>query len=315
MGDECRICRNRDGNTQHIAREMMFGTKEEFAYFQCAECECLQIAEIPADMSSHYPDNYYSMTAPLPGPTGDVRDAVRRTTAQIRLRGVNPGGTKRGEIFTWLRGAGVGMESAILDVGCGRGRLLHNLRLDGFRRLTGVGPFVAEDLAYDNGIRIHKRELADLPGEFDLVMMHHSFEHMPDQHGALRAASERLRAGGCLLIRIPLVSSYVWRHYGVDWFQLDAPRHFYLHSAKSLERVANDVGLRIADVVYDSKASQFWGSEQYRAGVAHRAPESHGENPDRSMFSPTQILKWRVHSRWLNRKHDGDAACFFLRQR
>ena len=39
---------------------MMFGYRDEFAYFACGQCGCLQIADIPPDMSRYYPANYYS---------------------------------------------------------------------------------------------------------------------------------------------------------------------------------------------------------------------------------------------------------------
>ena len=38
----------------------MFGTREEFRYFQCSACSCLQIADIPGDLRAFYPSNYYS---------------------------------------------------------------------------------------------------------------------------------------------------------------------------------------------------------------------------------------------------------------
>src|SRR5687768_11904787 len=57
---ECRICGNAAGNRDFRVREMMFSTREEFGYFQCASCGCLQIASIPSDMSPHYPAGYYS---------------------------------------------------------------------------------------------------------------------------------------------------------------------------------------------------------------------------------------------------------------
>jgi len=33
-------------------REMMYGFRDEFIYIECSECGCLQIAEIPEDISN-----------------------------------------------------------------------------------------------------------------------------------------------------------------------------------------------------------------------------------------------------------------------
>ena len=56
----CRICGNAEDNRTFEVREMMFGTRETFTYFQCAKCGCLQMVEIPSDMSRYYPPEYYS---------------------------------------------------------------------------------------------------------------------------------------------------------------------------------------------------------------------------------------------------------------
>ncbi len=310
--DSCRICGNSEGNREFRPREMMFGLRDEFAYFQCAACGCLQIRDFPPDMARFYPANYYSMEAKLPFPKGFPLDSLRRWESLFRLRVHNFGNTKRRQIFDWLRGAGVDFDSNILDVGCGRGKLLHQLRLDGFRRLTGLDPFVAGELRYANGITVHKHTLAEHQGAYDLIMMHHSFEHMPGQLGMLRDAARLLAPGGTLLLRIPVVS-VTWREYGIDWLQLDAPRHFFLHSPKSLSLLAAQAGLAVDRTVYDSKGSQFWGSEQYRRGIPHRDPRSYGENPKASVFSPREIRAFERRARELNARGEGDTACFYLR--
>ena len=55
---KCRICGNKEGNAPFEAREMMFGTRERFTYFECNSCGCLQIAEIPDDLARFYAADY-----------------------------------------------------------------------------------------------------------------------------------------------------------------------------------------------------------------------------------------------------------------
>ncbi len=55
---ECRICSNKDEKQIFVAKEKHFGLNDEFIYFECPNCETLQIEEIPADMSKYYPDGY-----------------------------------------------------------------------------------------------------------------------------------------------------------------------------------------------------------------------------------------------------------------
>ena len=51
-------------NTTVTLSEVMFRTWEKFEYIQCARCGCLQITEIPSDLSRHYPASYYSLVPP-----------------------------------------------------------------------------------------------------------------------------------------------------------------------------------------------------------------------------------------------------------
>ena len=62
----CRICTNSDSNKTYLVKEMMFGLGDEFTYFECPACGCLQIAEMPQDMTRYYPDGYYSFHGALP---------------------------------------------------------------------------------------------------------------------------------------------------------------------------------------------------------------------------------------------------------
>jgi hypothetical protein len=60
MPTKCRVCDNESGNKVYIVPEMMYGTGETFIYFQCSQCMCLQIADIPSDMTAYYPRDYYT---------------------------------------------------------------------------------------------------------------------------------------------------------------------------------------------------------------------------------------------------------------
>lgn len=57
-------------------------------------------------------------------------------------------------------------------------------------------------------------------------MFHHSFEHIADPFETLCSVRRLLSSGTCL-IRIPIVDSWAWENYGVNWIQIDAPRHFF----------------------------------------------------------------------------------------
>ena len=60
---------------------MMFGYRETFTYFQCNLCRCLQIAEMPQDMSRYYPQDYYSFSS---RPLGSLKNPLEKAMRKLR---------------------------------------------------------------------------------------------------------------------------------------------------------------------------------------------------------------------------------------
>lgn len=315
---ECRICGNSQGNKVFTAHETMFGTPEQFDYFDCAVCGCVQIADIPTDMSKYYPDGYYSQV--IIKHDNKLISYLKRKRLQQWLGHANIVGrflAKKGtppSFVDWMKEMNLRFEDAILDVGSGSGGLLLRMQVAGFVNLTGVDPYAEKDILYENGVRIFKRLLSEIEDSFDLIMMHHSFEHMPNAIKTLNEARNILRDGGYVLIRVPLAQTYAWKTYGVNWVQLDAPRHLYLHSEKSIEMLAEKTGFLVEKVVYDSTAFQFWGSVQCQQGIWLMDQNSYAVNPKKSIFSKNEIQLFEEKAIKLNRERSGDQACFFLRK-
>ena len=291
---------------------MMFGRREKFRYGECGCCGCLQLLDVPADMSVYYPPEYYSFNQEEASEkfTG-FRKLLRRQKHEYALYGRNPIGrilTARAGMepqFAWMRGAKIGFDSAILDVGSGGGSFLKILRRDGFTNLTGIDPFLDGDSAED-GVRLYKQDIADADGQYDLIVMNHAFEHMPDPAGVLRHVHRLLKPGRSSLIRIPLADSYAWRTYGVDWVQLDAPRHLFLHTVKSMRLLAKNAHLTMGEIVYDSFSLQFTGSERYRRDIP--LFDKAGD----SLFTDEDMSRFKAQADDLNARREGDQAGFYL---
>lgn len=314
----CRICGNAQGNTAYTAREMMYGLRDEFAYFQCAECECLQIAEFPADMSRYYPSNYYSFNAydgkKFRGFKGQLKRMQYRA-AVYRKGLIQKLWTAFFDVHDYriFKGLGVNAQTRILDVGCGNGRsFLYPLAEIGFQNLLGCDPYLDADINYANGLKIRKASVFEVEGQWDIITYHHSFEHVPDPLENLLQVAKLLRPGGVCIIRIPTCSSYAWEHYRTNWAQLDAPRHFFLHSRKDMDMLANMAGLELYKIVDDSRHFQFSGSEKYVVDTALTAPREKGI----LRFLSRKFRKWSYtrRAKQLNKQGRGDQAGFFMRK-
>jgi len=320
----CEVCGLGEPVASHVATEMMFGMGGSFEYRECGNCGSLALADVPSGLGDYYPQEYYSFMAgggPSPrAPVEGVRRAAMRvvasgeTAARLVVRGARAVGVQVEPWVQVLGGSGIGPQAAVLDIGCGAGRRLRRLRRYGFRNLTGIDAHLPGSVASKDETVLLKATPQEVGGQFDLVMFHHSLEHMESPVEVLEAALGLLRPSGMVLVRVPLVGAQAWRTYGVHWVQLDAPRHIFLFSARGIDLLAERSGFAVTKVIYDSTSFQFWGSEQYRRGIPLRDP-SRPEVAPSPMFSASDLSDFDRRARELNAKQDGDQAVFVLRRR
>ena len=272
----CRMCGARCWRDRLLARERQFGMAGEFTYASCADCGSLQLLDPPGDLAPYYPRDYYSL-----GPGGAAglaarakADAARYLVTGRGLLGHAVARLARPRIptmATWLARIGATPSTRILDVGCGWGALLRTLDAAGYERLTGVDPFLDEPgrVGRVELRRCTLEALADAPDapRFDLVMIHHALEHVPEPRATLVAARRVLDAGGHCLVRVPIVPSRAFERYGAHWVQLDAPRHLIIPSERAITALAASVGLTLVESAHDSEQIQLWGSELYVRGM------------------------------------------------
>lgn len=312
----CGICGNNAGNKIHSVREMMLGFRDVFQYLECEGCGCLQLLDPPPDMARYYPSHYTAFRADEPRTL--VVQRIRNYLRKRRNQGfLGPrtwfdrflAGRYPYLQFQAFARIGADRQARILDVGCGSGAVLLDLKELGYENLFGVDRFIANSINYRNGVIVVKGGLEDFVGtSWNVIMFHHSFEHMPEPAGVLRLAASMLAAGGRCLIRIPVLG-WAWQHYGVHWGQLDAPRHLFLHTAKSFRLLAQAAGLDVQAVSYDSNEFQFWVSELYSRDVPLASLARLVPPPD---FSSSQLRSFRLQAARLNSQARGDSAVFDL---
>ena len=275
MYAKCRICGDETEHKLYYVKEMFFGARQEFAYFECEKCQCIQIAEIPEDMDAFYGSDYYSFSKP----------ALKESAASKRI------------------------ETRILDVGCGAGKWLADKYAEGHVNLFGCDPFLEADISYGECIHIKKCTIHELDGSFEVIRLHDSFEHVGDPLDVLISIDRLLTDSGMALVSIPVYPNAAFDIFKEDWYQWDAPRHLFLHSVKSMEFLCQKAGLRIQDINYNSDYRQFVSSLLCRSGVPYM------EQSNEVMVTgigQQQIDQFKKLTEELNRKGYGDHAVFVI---
>ncbi|HTE33444.1 MAG TPA: class I SAM-dependent methyltransferase [Chryseolinea sp.] len=270
-------------------------------------------------MDKYYPAKYYSFK-PYEG-TKYKGIAGRIKTLSYQAN-VNPEGflstllknLMPTDHFEALKGINLTKQTRILDVGCGNGdKYLYPLAEMGYKNLLGCDPYLPDTIHYPNGLVIKNTDVFEIIGAWDIIIYHHSFEHVSNPLENLQQVKKLLASDGVCIISTPTVSSYAWQHYGIYWYQIDAPRHFFIHSTTSIDLLAKEVDLQVVDTRWDSNYKQFVISERYKNDI----PMNVKNKKTIPGFIKRKIEKLK-YARMANRLNDqgrGDMAIFYLKTR
>ena len=145
-------------------------------------------------------------------------------------------------------------------------------------------------------------------------MFHHSFEHLSNPIEAFQLLPKLLKENGTCIIRMPTVSSYAWKYYGLNWVAIDPPRHIFIHSLESVNILCSLANLKLKEIIYDSGIIQFWASEQYLQDIPLVSKRSYGKNPRDSIFSKSDIKEFQRKTNELNATQLGDSAAYIIKK-
>jgi predicted SAM-dependent methyltransferase len=316
---ECKVCGNASDNRIYKVKEMRLGLREEFKYYQCSACDCLQLENVPKNMNAYYPENYYSFSQPTYKGNKIKNFLMKKRDRNVlensnnilfnllnKLKPVD-------NLIQTLSNTNFQRDWKILDVGSGIGSKLWPLTNAGYN-ITGIDPYLSENTMYRNGLHIHKTDIFGANNKYNFIMLNHVFEHIQNPEEVLKKIHELLLPKGQCMIRVPVIPNYAWEKYQTNWVQIDAPRHFFIHSIKSMQLLTQYLGFEISKIIYDSTALQFIGSELYERDI----PLSEGDfrmDRNNQYFSLEQLKQYQELASELNKQQNGDQAAFILNKK
>jgi 2-polyprenyl-3-methyl-5-hydroxy-6-metoxy-1,4-benzoquinol methylase len=225
----CRLCQ-RSGLVLYYTQ----GDKNQFKFYKCLNCKLVNYDLSGGINQEKYADLYVD---PLDG--DDKKD--------------------RGQTQIWhfIRKY-IHKTGKLLDIGCGNGRLLNLAKEKGFQ-VKGIemSPYLAEVVSNKLGIEIITTDFLRhqaLNERFDVVVLRHVLEHLPDPVMALSKIYSLLNEGGYAVLEFPNIESFdlKWkrrmskygfykRRYKPDYL----PGHCNEFSRKSFEYLTNLTGFKI----------------------------------------------------------------------
>lgn len=322
---KCKICDSSEQQLRICAKEMMFGTGLTYEYFRCAACGTLQIENPELDVSKMYPNNYYSIDGD--NKVNTIKDVVKKYLYKSIVSYELGYYSLIGSIFSKIRPNMearslrdfINKEHRILDVGCGSGYFIEALSKIGYKNLLGVEPHIKKNITKKN-FKINKGRIEDLEGNnlFDIIMLHHSFEHMNNPDLVFKSIKRLLVDDGVCVLRIPVSDCDAFEEYLENWAQLDAPRHEFLYTNKSIDFLAFKNKLKVEKIIDDSGIFQYVVSEQYRRGVPLISDESYYRPLIKKIFNKNLFTKVEMElmkQKALKSKQEsrGDQRTYYLK--
>ncbi len=139
----------------------------------------------------------------------------------------------------------------LLEIGCGAGGML--------RSLTDLGwETVGIDFDENAVLAAQRQDLdartGDLAnqnfseGSFDVVLMNHVIEHLPDPVATLKGIDRILRNGGRLVGLTPNANSWGHEYFKQDWYALHPPQHLQIFTKSALSELLKRAGFERVQV-------------------------------------------------------------------
>lgn len=216
-------------------------TRDAFDYHRCGSCDLMFLRNVPENLGTHYPQDYYYIPRTLQelaqgaAPERYKLDLVRRFRQHGRLIEIGPA---TGSFALLAKQAGFEVEAIEMDARC----------CTFLRTVVGVPAIESTD------------ELASLQScrSADVIALWHVVEHLRTPWELVRIAAERLNPGGILVIAAPNPDALQFSILRSRWVHIDAPRHVTLPSAAFVARVATAAGLQPALLTTRDRGSLGW---------------------------------------------------------
>lgn len=163
----------------------------------------------------------------------------------------------------------------VLEVGSGYGDLLIYLQSRGCHVLGTDLSSTAAAEARRLGIEVrvgHLAELALPAASFDVAILSHSLEHVPNPAAELAELARILVPGGELHIAVPNGAAVRLETDGVEWIQLSHPYHFWFFDPQTLLEATRRAGFTPAAPPQTTTRHHAWGlwlAELKTTGFGH----------------------------------------------
>ncbi|MCP4147744.1 MAG: class I SAM-dependent methyltransferase [bacterium] len=231
----CRLCDNRQYSP--VLEDIPTHLNETYSLVQCGSCSFVTIYPLPTpeDLSRYYDENYWQPE--------QEKKKTRGLTPEERLYEFRMRGILRFIEKTFPQKEGV----RALDWGAGDGAWVRYLLKNGYETV-GLDRYSIkpQDECFING----DIKDAGIPGEaFQIITCFHVLEHLHDPVESFKAAFEKLKKGGLMIIEVPHIGAWGFKLFGKRWQPLQVPTHLNHFTLDTIKQVIRSGGEDRAKII------------------------------------------------------------------
>jgi 2-polyprenyl-3-methyl-5-hydroxy-6-metoxy-1,4-benzoquinol methylase len=275
--DRCLVCGGESTALHSDVPDLLLGTPGRWRVVRCRAAGCgllwLNPRPVAEELGSLY-QNYFTHEADVAGREG-LRDRVRRAIQQrllgypARISGRVRALSALVQLVPWYRASAMRElfwlpatdSGRLLDIGCGNGRPMQRFVAAGWTA-TGID-FDADAVAAARSAGLDARvgalkEQALPDAHFDVILMSHVIEHLPDPLAELIECRRILKPSGSIVIATPNAHGLGHLAFRRHWLGLDPPRHLQIFTPEALTRLLAMSGFRPVQVRTHAGVAASW---------------------------------------------------------
>jgi len=164
----------------------------------------------------------------------------------------------------------------LLEVGCGGGAILKNLRDLGWEAEGVDFDPAAVANAREKGLTVHLGHLAAQcfpAAHFDAIVVSHVIEHVHDPLRLLRECRRLLHPEGTLVVLTPNAEGFAHRVFRASCFTLEPPRHLLIFRPRNLVKLVEQAELLVSRLETRSRGGRdYWALSREIGRTGHADP-------------------------------------------
>ena len=221
----CNFCQSNNYKIVCTGKDFLIGSNTQFNVVRCKICGLLYTnpRPKPATISKYYPKSYSNFLL------------SNRFFNLLRY------------IIFWnelnLLSSIIRKSSRVLEIGCGTGEYLSYLKHKGYE-VEGIelSKYCIDTARNKYGLNIKQGTIFDYKNKenyFDLIIMRHVLEHVPEPLETIKTIYKMLKENGTFFCLVPNTASYDAKIFKQYWRGFELPRHYFHYEPKVLKKSLN----------------------------------------------------------------------------